>query len=181
MEERWFKEAVIYSLEVNAFQDSNGDGVGDIRGLIARLDYLSRLGVTCLWLNPVHPTPNRDDGYDVTDFYGIDRRLGSLGDFVELVPTCRAAWCFLEHRTLHGAMARRQAHGIISDSMILSPTLTGRTLRYGPRLTGSWASGCKSASVASEWTQHHSSLKTSTLTSQRLDGSTNGCRICELA
>src|SRR5579871_3285146 len=85
MEERWFKEAVIYCLEVDTFQDSNGDGAGDLRGLIARLDYLARLGVTCLWLGPVHPSPNRDDGYDVTDYYGVDPRLGSLGDFVELV------------------------------------------------------------------------------------------------
>ncbi|HZQ87754.1 MAG TPA: alpha-amylase family glycosyl hydrolase, partial [Acidimicrobiales bacterium] len=85
MEERWFKEAVIYCLEASTFQDSNGDGFGDLRGLIARLDYLARLGVTCLWLGPVHPTPGRDDGYDVADYYGIDPRLGSLGDFVDLV------------------------------------------------------------------------------------------------
>src|SRR4051794_21882955 len=85
MADRWFKEAVIYSLEVDTFQDSDGDGTGDLPGLLARLDYLSRLGVTCLWLNPVHPTPNRDNGYDVADYYGIDPRLGSLGDFVELI------------------------------------------------------------------------------------------------
>jgi maltose alpha-D-glucosyltransferase / alpha-amylase len=82
--ERWYKEAVIYCVEVDVFQDSNGDGCGDLRGLISRLDYLSRLGVTCLWLNPIHPSPHRDDGYDVSDFYGVDPRLGSLGDFVEL-------------------------------------------------------------------------------------------------
>lgn len=85
MTERWYKEAVIYCLDVDTFQDSNGDGVGDLPGLIGRLDYLARLGVTCLWLNPIHPSPNRDDGYDVTDYYGVDRRLGSLGDFAELV------------------------------------------------------------------------------------------------
>ena len=85
MPERWYKEAVIYCLDVETFQDSDGDGVGDLPGLISRLDYLERLGVTCLWLNPIHPTPNRDDGYDVSDFYGIDPRLGNLGDFVELI------------------------------------------------------------------------------------------------
>jgi maltose alpha-D-glucosyltransferase / alpha-amylase len=84
MSERWYKEAVIYCIEVDAFQDSNGDGIGDLPGLTSRLDYLSRLGVTCLWLNPIHPTPNRDAGYDVADFYGVDSRLGSLGDFAEL-------------------------------------------------------------------------------------------------
>jgi len=85
MHERWFKQAVIYCLDVETFQDSNGDGVGDLPGLISRLDYLARLGVTCLWLNPIHPGPNRDDGYDVADFYGVDPRLGTLGDFAELV------------------------------------------------------------------------------------------------
>ncbi|HEX2849924.1 MAG TPA: alpha-amylase family protein [Acidimicrobiales bacterium] len=85
MSERWFKEAVIYCLDVETFQDSNGDGVGDFGGLIQRLDYLDRLGVTCLWLNPIHPSPNRDDGYDVTDYYNVDPALGTLGDFVELM------------------------------------------------------------------------------------------------
>ncbi|MFL6138699.1 MAG: alpha-amylase family protein [Frankiaceae bacterium] len=89
MPERWYKEAVIYCVDVDSFQDSNGDGYGDLRGLISRLDYLSRLGVTCLWLNPIHPSPNRDDGYDVADHYAVDPRLGSLGDFAELALEAR--------------------------------------------------------------------------------------------
>jgi maltose alpha-D-glucosyltransferase / alpha-amylase len=89
MSERWYKEAVIYCVEVESFQDSNGDGIGDIRGLIGRLDYLSRLGVTCLWLNPIHPSPHRDDGYDVADYYTVDPKLGSLGDFAELALQAR--------------------------------------------------------------------------------------------
>lgn len=84
MSERWYKEAVIYCIEVDSFQDSNGDGCGDLRGLTSRLDYLARVGVTCLWLNPIHPSPGRDNGYDVSDYYGIDPRLGTLGDFTEL-------------------------------------------------------------------------------------------------
>ncbi len=85
MSEHWYDEAVIYCLDVDTYADSDGDGVGDFRGLIGRLDYLYRLGVTCLWLNPIHPTPGRDDGYDVTDFYNVDPRLGTLGDFAELL------------------------------------------------------------------------------------------------
>jgi maltose alpha-D-glucosyltransferase / alpha-amylase len=87
--ERWYREAVIYCVEVGSFQDSNGDGCGDLPGLTGRLDYLARLGVTCLWLNPIHPSPHRDNGYDISDFYGIDPRLGTLGDFTELAIQAR--------------------------------------------------------------------------------------------
>jgi maltose alpha-D-glucosyltransferase/alpha-amylase len=82
--ERWYKEAVIYCVDVASFQDGNGDGCGDLQGLTSRLDYLARFGVTCLWLNPIYPSPHRDAGYDISDYYGIDPRLGSLGDFAEL-------------------------------------------------------------------------------------------------
>ena len=85
MHERWYKRAVLYSLEVDAFQDSNGDGIGDLRGLISRLDYIARLGATCVWLNPIHPSPERDEGYDITDHYAVHPKLGSLGDVVDLV------------------------------------------------------------------------------------------------
>jgi maltose alpha-D-glucosyltransferase / alpha-amylase len=83
--EHWYKEAVIYCLEVQSFQDSDNDGIGDFRGLIGRLDYLARLGVTCIWLNPIHPSPGRDDGYDITDFYNVHPALGTLGDFADLI------------------------------------------------------------------------------------------------
>lgn len=83
--EHWYREAVVYCLDVDTFQDSNGDGVGDLQGLIGRLDHLARLGITCLWLNPIHPSPRRDDGYDVTDYYGVHPELGTLGDFVEFI------------------------------------------------------------------------------------------------
>src|SRR4051794_26369009 len=81
----WYRHAVVYCIDVDSFSDANGDGWGDFAGLRAKLPHLARLGVTCLWLNPIHPTPHRDDGYDVSDFYGIDPRLGTLGDFVEFV------------------------------------------------------------------------------------------------
>ncbi|WP_092201519.1 alpha-amylase family protein [Blastococcus tunisiensis] len=89
MSDQWWKNAVVYCVDVSRFMDSNGDGVGDFRGLTQRLPYLSGLGVTCLWLLPFYPSPGRDDGYDVSDYYAVDPRLGSLGEFVEFVRTAR--------------------------------------------------------------------------------------------
>ena len=83
----WWKTAVIYCLDVETFMDWNGDGVGDFDGLSHRIDYLADLGVTCIWLMPFYPTPDRDDGYDIVDFYDVDDRLGTLGDFVEFIRT----------------------------------------------------------------------------------------------
>src|SRR4029453_3762355 len=81
----WYRNAVFYSLSVETFMDGNGDGVGDFGGLGDRLDYLESLGVDALWLAPTYPTQNRDDGYDITDYYGIDGRLGSSGEFAEFL------------------------------------------------------------------------------------------------
>jgi trehalose synthase len=85
----WWKNAVIYCMDVELFKDGNGDGTGDFPGLIDRVDYLAGLGVTCVWLMPFYPTPNRDNGYDIADFYGVDPRLGSLGDAVEFLRAAR--------------------------------------------------------------------------------------------
>jgi maltose alpha-D-glucosyltransferase / alpha-amylase len=85
----WYKNAIIYCLSVGSFMDANGDGVGDFSGLMRRLDYLNGLGVTAIWLMPFQPTPLRDDGYDITDYYGVDHRYGTLGDFVEFTHGCK--------------------------------------------------------------------------------------------
>jgi maltose alpha-D-glucosyltransferase/alpha-amylase len=77
----WFKDAIIYELHVRAFQDSNGDGIGDFPGLISRLDYLQSLGVTCLWLLPFFPSPLRDDGYDIANYVDVNPAYGTLSDF----------------------------------------------------------------------------------------------------
>jgi trehalose synthase len=79
--DRWWKNAVIYCLDVETFLDSDGDGVGDFAGLLSRMDYLANLGIDCVWLMPFYPTSNLDDGYDVTDYYAVDPRLGDQGDF----------------------------------------------------------------------------------------------------
>jgi maltose alpha-D-glucosyltransferase/alpha-amylase len=79
----WFKNAIIYSLDVETFMDGNGDGIGDFEGLRQRVAYFEALGVTCVWLQPFQPTPNRDDGYDIIDYYAVDPQLGTLGDFAE--------------------------------------------------------------------------------------------------
>jgi maltose alpha-D-glucosyltransferase/alpha-amylase len=85
----WWKNAVIYCVDTQAFLDTNGDGVGDLDGLTQRVDYLAGLGVTCIWLMPIYPSPEQDYGYDVADYYGVADKYGSLGDLVELVRTAR--------------------------------------------------------------------------------------------
>ncbi|HLS58330.1 MAG TPA: alpha-amylase family glycosyl hydrolase, partial [Paracoccaceae bacterium] len=81
--ERWYRNAVIYSCSVETMLDANGDGIGDFIGLGRRLDYLQGLGVTAIWLMPFQPSPRKDNGYDISDYYGVDPLFGTLGDFVE--------------------------------------------------------------------------------------------------
>lgn len=90
IEDLWYKNAIIYCLDVETFMDGNGDGVGDFEGLSRRLDYLAGLGVTCVWLQPFYASPNKDNGYDVRDYYSVDPRHGSLGEFVEFINHARA-------------------------------------------------------------------------------------------
>ena len=85
----WYKNAVIYCLSVATYMDANGDGIGDFEGLMRRLDYLQGMGVTAIWLMPFQPSPCRDDGYDIADYYGVDPRYGTLGDFVEFAEGCK--------------------------------------------------------------------------------------------
>jgi maltose alpha-D-glucosyltransferase/alpha-amylase len=78
---RWYKDAIIYQLHVKTFHDSDGDGMGDFRGLIDKLDYLHELGITALWLLPFYPSPLRYDGYDIADYFDVNPRYGTLEDF----------------------------------------------------------------------------------------------------
>ena len=100
----WYKNAVIYCLSVGTFMDANGDGIGDFEGLMRRLDYLHGLGVTAIWLMPFQTSPSRDDGYDISDYYDVDPRYGTLGDFVEFTHARKAARHPRDHRS------RRQPH-----------------------------------------------------------------------
>ena len=77
----WYKDAIIYELHVKTFHDSDGDGMGDFRGLIEKLDYLQELGVTAIWLLPFYPSPMRDDGYDIADYFDVNPNYGTLDDF----------------------------------------------------------------------------------------------------
>jgi maltose alpha-D-glucosyltransferase / alpha-amylase len=81
----WYKDAVFYQLHVKSFADSNGDGIGDFRGLTSKLEHLAALGVDCLWLQPMYPSPFRDDGYDISDYTSIHPSYGTLQDFTEFL------------------------------------------------------------------------------------------------
>jgi maltose alpha-D-glucosyltransferase / alpha-amylase len=85
MKSSWYQNAIFYSLNVETYFDSNDDGIGDFQGLIQKLDYISGLGATCIWLIPFYKSSNRDNGYDVVDYYSVDPRYGTLGDFAEFI------------------------------------------------------------------------------------------------
>ena len=82
---KWWKENVVYQIYPRSFSDSNNDGIGDIRGIIAHLDDLAELGVGTLWLSPVYPSPNADYGYDISDYKSIHKDYGTMDDMLELI------------------------------------------------------------------------------------------------
>lgn len=85
MKQKWWQTAVIYQIYPRSFQDSNGDGIGDLRGIINRLDYLQELGITAIWLSPVYQSPNDDNGYDISDYQAIMPEFGTMEDMGELI------------------------------------------------------------------------------------------------
>ena len=81
----WYKDAIIYQAHVRSFQDSNNDGIGDFKGLIKKLDYLHKLGVTAIWLLPFYKSPLKDGGYDISDFTAINEEYGTMADFKRFI------------------------------------------------------------------------------------------------
>src|SRR5437899_8423831 len=86
----WYKDAVFYEVHVKTYKDANGDGVGDFAGLTESLDYIQELGVDCLWILPMYPSPLRDDGYDISDFYAIHPSYGTVEDFQKFLDAAHA-------------------------------------------------------------------------------------------
>lgn len=91
----WWQTETIYQIYVKSFFDSNGDGVGDLRGIIAKLDYIESLGTKSIWLNPIYPSGGKDGGYDVTSFVDIDPVYGTMKDFDELVENVHKRGAFI--------------------------------------------------------------------------------------
>ncbi len=82
---KWWKEAAVYQIYPRSFKDSNGDGVGDLKGIISKLDYVKSLGIDMVWLNPIFSSPNKDNGYDISDYQNILKEFGTMADFDALL------------------------------------------------------------------------------------------------
>jgi oligo-1,6-glucosidase len=82
---KWWKEAIVYQIYPRSFKDSDGDGIGDLKGIISKLDYIKSLGVDAVWVNPIYTSPNDDNGYDISDYRNIMKEFGTMADFDELL------------------------------------------------------------------------------------------------
>ncbi len=85
IDKKWWKESIVYQIYPRSFKDSDGDGVGDLRGIISKLDYIKSLGVNAVWLNPIYSSPNDDNGYDISDYRNIMKDFGTMKDFDEML------------------------------------------------------------------------------------------------
>ncbi len=85
MEEKWWQRSVVYQIYPRSFQDSNGDGIGDLKGITSRLAYIRELGIDAIWLSPVYKSPNDDNGYDISDYQDIMTEFGTMADFDEML------------------------------------------------------------------------------------------------
>ncbi len=85
IDRKWWKEAIVYQIYPRSFKDTDGDGVGDLRGIIEKLDYIKSLGIDAVWLNPIYASPNADNGYDISDYEAIMEEFGTMADFDEML------------------------------------------------------------------------------------------------
>lgn len=90
IERKWWKEAVIYQVYPKSFSDSDGDGVGDLKGILAKLEYIAALGVDAVWINPVYASPGEDNGYDISDYEAVDPGFGTMDDLQQLIDVLHA-------------------------------------------------------------------------------------------
>jgi maltose alpha-D-glucosyltransferase/alpha-amylase len=151
MEKYWYKNAIIYSLHVKTFRDANGDGIGDFRGLTHSLDYLAGLGVTCIWLLPFFPSPHKDHGYDIADYFNVDQRYGSLGHFAEFLDEAaeRGIKVIIDLVFNHTSIdhpwfqeARKDKHSPYRNYYIWldeKPANDGEDVNFGHHQDGNWA------------------------------------------
>ena len=95
MEKKWWKESVVYQIYPRSFMDSNGDGIGDLQGIIGKLDYLRNLGVDVIWLSPFYASPNADNGYDISDYQKIMEEFGTMEDFDTLLAEMKKRGMYL--------------------------------------------------------------------------------------
>ena len=125
MKKPWWKNAVVYQIYPKSFQDSNGDGIGDIKGIISRLDYLEELGIDAVWLSPVYCSPQDDNGYDISDYQDIDPMFGNLSDMEELIGEAKKrnisswTWCSTILRMNTGGSGKRRNQKIIRTMIIM--------------------------------------------------------------
>ena len=101
MKKLWWKEAVAYQIYPRSFMDSNGDGIGDIQGIISKLDYLKELGIDVIWVSPMYQSPNDDNGYDISDYQEIMAEFGTMADFDQLLEETHQPWNEVNLRFSH--------------------------------------------------------------------------------
>ena len=128
---RWYKTSVIYELHIRAFNDSNADGIGDIPGLIEKLPYLQELGVDCLWLLPMYPSPLKDDGYDISEYFNIHPDYGTLNDFERLVNEAHKRGLRILTELVVNHIVSRGANRVLSRQ--IQPSSTRRRFNSGQR------------------------------------------------
>ena len=141
----WWKTAVIYQIYPRSFQDSNGDGIGDLAGIIQRLGYLESLGIDAIWLSPVYRSPQDDNGYDISDYCDIDPMFGTLADMDNLIAEAKKHHIRITPRT-STAGSRRQKRAATTPTTTITSGATAwrarRPIRCGPPLAARPGPGC---------------------------------------